>query len=78
MERGENWFPWPFGVGWCCSPTVRHRLENLVTVRQGCLLLALPAGLVITSLVMKTILVPSERKAQSESLECCQVGFVRH
>lgn len=78
VERGENWFPWPFGTAWRCSPAVRHRSENLVVVRQGCLLLALPAGLVITSLVMKTILVRSERKAQNESLECCQIGFVKH
>lgn len=69
VERGENWFPWPFGMAWCCSPTVRHRLENQVKVRQGCPPLALPAGLVIASLVMKTILVHSERKAQNESLE---------
>lgn len=78
VERGENWFPWPFGMAWCCSPTVRHRLENQVKVRQGCPPLALPAGLVIASLVMKTILVHSERKAQNESLECCQIGFVKH
>lgn len=42
LERGENSFPWTFDAACCCSPRMKHCVENQKGGKDA--LLAVPAG----------------------------------